>query len=170
MRSAPAHDENTRALIEERKRLGIDRFDEVHRGVYVMNAAPRRRHGAVQLRVANHLQPLAAANGLWCNLPTNIGELDDFRAPDVVLLPYDPEEDDRGLDAFGEDSPFVVEVEDGPLDPVRRADLGAHGVAEILVVDYLKRTVQLLDATTGAVLTHSFVLDLPAAHLHPWPA
>ena len=45
---------------------------------------------------------------------------------------------------------------------------GAHGVAEVLVVDYLKRFVQLLDAITGEPLGHSSVLDIAAAVLHPW--
>ena len=47
------------ALLERRRRLGQDLFDEVWEGVLHMNPAPSGRHGDLESQLALVLSPLA---------------------------------------------------------------------------------------------------------------
>ena len=52
------------ALIERRRRLDLDRADEVWDGVYHMNPAPHGRHAFVAQQIAVLLDAFARAAGL----------------------------------------------------------------------------------------------------------
>lgn len=52
------------ALLERRRQLGQDRYDEVWDGVYVMNPAPSYEHQRLAQQLAVLLDPLARAAGL----------------------------------------------------------------------------------------------------------
>ena len=52
------------ALLERRRRLGQDLFDEVWKGVLHMNPAPHSQHGRLEWQLAGILAPLAASAGL----------------------------------------------------------------------------------------------------------
>ena len=49
------------ALIERRRRLGLDRHDEMWEGVLHMNPGPHGRHHRIQQQLAELLGPLALA-------------------------------------------------------------------------------------------------------------
>ncbi|MGA2470786.1 MAG: hypothetical protein ABSG64_08865 [Solirubrobacteraceae bacterium] len=51
------------ALLERRRRLGVDRYDEVWAGVLHVNPGPHGRHAKVQQQVMEQLGPLARAAG-----------------------------------------------------------------------------------------------------------
>jgi Uma2 family endonuclease len=128
-------------LIERRKRLGLDLYDEIWEGVYHMAPAPRYQHGDLDQQLAELLGPLARKAGLVAGGPFNLGRPDDFRVPD------------RGLhrSGLGPDTvclataAMVVEIV-SPNDETydKLPFYAAHGVGEVLVVDPSERAVRLL--------------------------
>jgi len=56
-------------LLLERHRLGLDRYDEVHQGMPVLNPAPPVGHQDAALAVANALGAL----GFTVSLAINVG-------------------------------------------------------------------------------------------------
>jgi hypothetical protein len=76
------------ALLERRRRAGVDRLDEVWQGVRHMVPGPSSEHARISQQLAEILGPPARAAGL---LPAmgefNLGESEyDFRVPDGGLL------------------------------------------------------------------------------------
>lgn len=51
------------ALVERRRRLGQDLFDEVWDGVLHMNPAPSGRHGKLDRQLAVLVEPLLSVQG-----------------------------------------------------------------------------------------------------------
>lgn len=83
------------ALIDERRRTGIDRVDEVWEGVYVVNPPPSFRHSTIAGLILDLLRPDADARDLVVRREVGIGGTDDYRIPDVVVA--DPADlDDAG--------------------------------------------------------------------------
>ena len=82
------------ALLERRRRLGIDRFDEVWEGVLHMVPAPHSAHGKLDRRVARLLDAPAQAAGLEASGPVNIGRPEDYRV--LMRLPLTPTRARRG--------------------------------------------------------------------------
>jgi Uma2 family endonuclease len=71
------------ALLERRRRLGQDRFDEVWEGVLHMNPAPSGRHARVEAQLLVLLQAPAAAASLTVVGQFNLGKNEnDYRVPD----------------------------------------------------------------------------------------
>ena len=74
------------ALLERRRRLGQDLFDEVWEGVRHMNPAPSGRHARIEAQLLAILQGPAAAAGLTVVGQFNLGEDEhDYRVPDGGL-------------------------------------------------------------------------------------
>ena len=118
------------ALIERRRKLGIDKLDEVWEGVLHMNPAPQRRHGFLMGQLIGVLLGPASTAGLELLDIFNVGEPDNFRIPDAGLV-------EPGPDAvFLETAALVVEVVspgDETWDKV--PFYAAHDVNELLIVD-----------------------------------
>ena len=75
-----------KALLERRRRLGQDLFDEVWDGVVHLNPAPRYEHQRLSQQLAELLGPLARAAGLESVIGgVNIGSENDYRIPDGGL-------------------------------------------------------------------------------------
>jgi Uma2 family endonuclease len=70
-------------LIQRRRTLGIDLFDEVWEGSYHMVPAPHPGHGYIGRQLAVPLAPLARAAGLVGTDAFNLGESDNYRVPDA---------------------------------------------------------------------------------------
>ena len=70
------------ALIERRKRLGVDTFDEMWEGSYHIAPAAHPTHGYVDNELAVILAPFARAAGLVGTGPFNLGSADDYRVSD----------------------------------------------------------------------------------------
>jgi Uma2 family endonuclease len=127
------------ALLEKRRRLGQNLFDEVWEGVLHMNPAPAGRHGNLDQQLAVILDPLARQAGLTSTGPFNLGGEEDYRVPD------------RGLHRDWTDSVWyptaalVVEIVSPDDETWEKLEFyAAHEVDELLIVDPQEKTVSWL--------------------------
>lgn len=128
-------------LIERRKRLGLDAYDEVWEGTYHMAPMARFRHGWLDQQLAELLGPPARRAGLVMSGPFNIGAPDDFRVPDrgVHRGRPDPEA------AYLATAAMVIEiVSPGDETYDKLPFYAGRGVDEVLVVDPGLERVRLL--------------------------
>lgn len=124
-------------LLERRRRLGQDRFDEVWDGVLHMNPGPAGGHGKVGQQLVVILAPLADRAGLTSIIQFNVGDgPDNFRVPDI------------GLHRAWEDRVFyptaalVIEVVSPGDESYQKFDFyAAHDVDEVVIVDPQERHV-----------------------------
>ena len=119
-----------RALIERRRALGIDIFDEVWEGSYHVAPAPSAAHAYLDDVLAVLLHPYAVAAGLVGSGPFNLGEPGDFRVPDRGYHRGVP----RGT--WLDTAAVVVEIVSPDDETYEKFGFYArHGVDEILVAD-----------------------------------
>jgi len=156
-------------LIERRRALGLDLFDEVWDGEYHMNPGPAAPHGRVDNELSFLLTPRARRAGLVGTGPFNVGRLDDFRVPDGGY------HRGRPTGTFLPTAAVVVEVVSPGDETFDKFDFYArHGVDEIVVADPQRRLVriwQLRDAAY-AETGRSDLLDVLADDLGAeidWP-
>lgn len=158
------------AWLALRRERGLDRRDEVWEGMYVVNPVPRLGHAKVASRLFQLLRPAALAAGLDIVLEVNVGEPDDFRIPDVTVLP-------AGLD---EDTVYVpsVVVAVEVLSPGDRWDEKLpfylrRGVPEVVIVDQKSRTVRWLtagpDGWNEVERSEALGIDVAAVVAAAWP-
>ncbi len=156
--------------IAERRRLGIDKFDEVWDGEYHMNAAPHPRHSFLLLKLLAALEPLAEARGLITLGEFNIGVPHDYRIPDAGYL------DELPTEAFTSGARLVIEMLSRRDETMDKLPLYArYGVDEVLIVDPATRGVVWLGldqlTLTYRPVDRSAVLGLTAADVAaqlPW--
>jgi Uma2 family endonuclease len=138
-------------LIQERKRIGADRYDEVWDGVYVMPSMPSLEHqeqvqdlcmifGEVVKRPGlGQVYPGANVSDRGADWKTN------FRVPDVVIV---LRENTRAVShpAHIQGGPdFLVEIESPGDDSEEKVPFYAQiGVRELLLVHRDRRTLRLL--------------------------
>jgi Uma2 family endonuclease len=128
------------ALLERRRRLGQDMLDEVWEGVYHLNPAPHSRHRRFSSSWPSYSAHPGREAGLVPRLGIfNIGEVDDYRVPDGVLLR-------PGQDAvYLPTAELVVEiVSPGDETWEKLGFYAAHDVDELLIVDPQGRRVHWL--------------------------
>jgi Uma2 family endonuclease len=134
------------ALLERRKRLDLDRHDEVWEGVLHMAPAPLYAHADIQQQLSELLGPLARQAGLHPLIAgeLNIGEPEDFRVPDGVLLR------ERRDVTWNPTAALAVEiVSPGDESRVKFPFYAAHDVDELLIVDPATRKVDWLALRNG---------------------
>lgn len=126
-------------MIERRRGLGQDLFDEVWNGVLHMNPAPAGDHAIIDQQLAELFGPLARAVGLTATGIFNLGREGDFRVPD------------RGLHRDWVDAVWystavlVIEiVSPGDESWEKLPFYAAHGVDEVVIVDPEERRVHWL--------------------------
>ena len=158
------------ALLDRRRRLGQDLFDEVWEGVYHVNPAPHSRHGRTARQVAVIVEPLARAAGLVGTDAFNLGEPDDYRVPDGGWLRPGPDK------VYLPTAALVVEIVSPDDDTWEKLDFyAAHHVDELLIVDPQKRQVDWMGLTVRgeyARVERSGLIDLGPAELADqldWP-
>lgn len=124
-------------LIEQRQRLGHDRFDEVWDGMYVMAPDPTGEHAELAAQLAVLLYPRARSRGLVVTAAFNLGVPRDFRVPDLGVHRERP----RG--AWQPSAAVVVEVL-SPRDRVyeKFGFYAVHGVDEIVIVRPVEHDVE----------------------------
>ena len=136
------------ALLEERRRLGHDRFDEMWDGVLHMVPPPLGWHQGLAARLMVVLGPIALARDMVPFNEVGFYRLtDDYRQPDLAFAR--PENVvRRGIEG---DVPLVVEIR-SPHDETdeKLPWYLAQGVAEILVTDPETRAVELFTPTGGS--------------------
>ncbi len=118
------------ALLERRRRLGLDRDDEVWQGVLHMNPAPHGRHAEIQWQLAVLLNQPARERGLRPVGEFNLGTPEDYRVPDGGLHgPGEPQ-------LFYPTARLVLEIVSPGAETWAKLDFyAAHDVNEILIVD-----------------------------------
>lgn len=124
------------ALLEHRRRIGIDRRDEVWDGVLHMNPARHRRHARLVADLLWVLRPFAEDVGLAAIADFNIGTADNFRIPDCALVRPGPDE------LWNPTAALVVEVASpGDESWEKLGFYAARAVDELLIVALEDRNV-----------------------------
>lgn len=159
------------ALLERRRRLGLDRKDEVWEGVLHVVPAREIRHAKITQQLAEILGATARAAGLSPAMAEfNLGASDqDYRVPDGGLLHPDA----RGT--WLPTAALVVEII-SPRDETwqKLPFYAAHDVSEVLIVDPQAREIHWLALTEGRYepVKRSSLIDLGPAELTQrieWP-
>ena len=133
------------ALLERRRVLGQDLFDEVWEGEYHMAPAPHPWHGIVDCSVAVALAPYAEAAGLVGSGPFNLGSSDDYRVPDGGYHRTAPNA------TFVATAAVVVEVVSPDDETFAKFGFyAARGVDELIVADPVARLVRCWRRTGDA--------------------
>jgi Uma2 family endonuclease len=132
------------ALLEQRRRLGQDLFDEVWEGVLHVNPAPHSQHGRLEWQLAGILAPLADRAGLRALGQFNLGEERDYRVPDGALVRPGPDA------AYLPTAALVLEIVSPGDETWEKLDFhAAHGVDELLIVDPQHKTVSWMGLEAG---------------------
>jgi Uma2 family endonuclease len=124
------------SLIAERKRLGLDRNDEVWQGEYHVSPAPSFEHARIDAALVRILTDYAAPRQLTVTTAFNLGSPTDYRVPDLGVHRGSP------TGVWINAAAIVVEVR-SPHDETfeKFAFFSRQQVEEILVVDVEDRTV-----------------------------
>jgi Uma2 family endonuclease len=129
------------SLLDERRRLGLDVFDEVWGGVLHMVPPPSGEHQILESRMIATLIGVADRHGLVASVETGLFAADDdYRVPDLIVT-RPAQRTHRGVDDTAE---LVVELR-SPHDETdeKLPWYAARGVAEILVIDPPTRAIEL---------------------------
>lgn len=158
------------ALLERRRRSGLDRLDEVWAGVLHMVPAPDYTHGRIESQLHRLLGPAAQAAGLEMVGQGNLGEsAHDFRVPDSAL--HRPGA--GGL--WHATAALVIEiVSPGDESWQKLPFYASHRVDEVLIVDPGARAVHWLALADGEYkpVERSALIDLGPGQLAEqidWP-
>ena len=135
-------------ILQQRKRTGADRWDEMWKGVLHMAAAPNKRHTRLQVQLHNWLETYwARPAGNQVDLLVNVASVDgwphDYRIPDIVLLT--PERFAIDRDEYYNGAPtVVVEIRSPGDETLDKLEFYADiGVPEVWVVDRDTRVPQV---------------------------
>lgn len=133
------------ALIERRRQLGLDQYDEVWDGEYHMAPMAHSRHGRIQAELAWLLRRWSGAADLLITGPFNLGQPGDFRVPDLGLHRSDPDA------LWVPTAAIVVEVESPDDETWEKLPFyAARQVEEVMVVSPEGRSVTWLIRQDGA--------------------
>lgn len=156
MQEVPEH------WLEERRRLGHDRRDEVWDGVLHMVPQPGTSHQGLAAALIFRLTPLATARGYRVLPETSLfgvrGEK-NYRVPDIALV--DPNDvTERGIEEHAE---LVIEIL-SPNDESREKlpFYATCGVREVWLIEPKTRffEIRALDDDYAAIRTESAVLGV----------
>jgi Uma2 family endonuclease len=126
-------------LLEERRRSGADRRDEVWEGVLHVIPPPSVEHERLAHALHVLLDPYASAVELVITGTVGIGTEDDYRVPDLALLRpgYAPQ--------WNLTAALIVEIVSPRDDTWEKLPFySAHQVDEVMVVDPHERRVHWL--------------------------
>ena len=131
------------ALLEERRRLGHDLFDEEWEGELHMVPPPSSGHQRLGSRLFMALAPAAARASLVLTYETGVyapGRSDDYRVPDLVLATEDIYST-RGVEGA---ATLAVELRSPGDETYAKLDFYARvGVQALLVVNVVSCAVEL---------------------------
>ncbi|MGH9181068.1 MAG: Uma2 family endonuclease, partial [Acidimicrobiales bacterium] len=151
------------AVIERRRALGQDRFDEVWEGVYHMTPGPSGWHAYLEVELIVALRPFARAAGLIASGGFNLGDgPQNFRVPDGGYHRRVP------TGVWIPTAAIVVEIVSPDDETYAKFDFYAGRVDEILLVDSPGRAVAAWRVTsTGEVVPAdgSALLDVSTAQV-----
>jgi Uma2 family endonuclease len=132
------HPPELEALLDRRRRLGLDSGDEMWEGVLHMNPGPHGRHHRISQQLAEILGPSARGAGLVPAMGDfNLGSEIDYRVPDGGVHRPGPDE------MYYETAALVVEiVSPGDETWEKMPFYAGHDVDEVLIVDPQDRSVR----------------------------
>ncbi len=159
------------ALIARRRKLGLDRYDEIWAGDYHMAPAAHFWHGRVDSELARVLAPHARRVGLLGTTTFNLGSPDNIRVPDGGLH--------RSIanSAWLPTAAIVIEVVSPDDETWDKLEFYAsHGVAELIIADPQTRDLHWFarrsDGTGYLPIERSALLEIDVAEITAqidWP-
>lgn len=132
------------AMLAERRRLGLDKKDEMWEGVLHVVPPPYARHQDLETALVEALRPVARRLGYKLTTDTGVFAADDdYRVPDVVVCR--PEvRSARGVDGAPE---LVVEVRSPGDESYEKLPWYlARGAGAVLIIDRDSLAVELYTA------------------------
>jgi len=137
-------------LIQERKRRGADRYDEVWDGVYVMPSMPSLEHQELVSDLTTICVEVVKRPGLGKVYPgANVSDRGsdwkkNYRVPDLVIVLKNSRAVSHSAHLQGGPD-FLVEIESPGDDSEEKVPFyGRLGVRELLLIHRDKRTLRLL--------------------------
>jgi Uma2 family endonuclease len=137
-------------IVQERKRKGIDLYDEVWDGVYVMPSMPSLEHQELVHDLDTLFDDVVIVPGLGkCYPGVNVsdrasGWKKNFRVPDVAIVLKDSRAI-RHKNHIQGGPDFLVEIESPGNDIEEKVPFyGKIGVSELLIIHRDKRSLRLL--------------------------
>jgi Uma2 family endonuclease len=137
-------------LIQERKRIGADRYDEVWDGVYVMPSMPSLEHQKLVANLGAIFTEVIMRPGLGDIYPgVNLSDRADdwkenYRVPDLAVILKNSRAISHSAHVQG-GADFLVEIESPGDDSEEKVPFyGQLGVRELLLIHRDKRTLRLL--------------------------
>lgn len=151
-------------LLEERRRLGADRWDEMWDGVLHMAPAPSGPHQRFVFQLGSALKASVETAGLVVSHETELYRpgvgREDYRIPDLVVARRE-RSTDRGVEGRAE---LAVEVRSPNDETYEKLPFYAEmEVQELLVVDPRTCAAELFVLRDGALVPgplHSTTLDM----------
>jgi Uma2 family endonuclease len=137
-------------LLEERRRKGLDRFDEMWDGVLHMVPPPSYAHQKLGSALLVALKPFVEDQGL--SIVYRVGVFRDgrdYRVPDLVICRED-QASERGVERGAE---VVIELRSpGDETSEKLPFYGAMGVREVFVIDPATARIELFVLRGGKLL------------------
>lgn len=137
-------------LIQERKRLGLDIYDEVWEGMYVMPSMPSNEHQTLLDDLGDIFTEVIKRPGLGQKLQgANVSDRrkgweHNYRIPDLLVVLNNSRAVDCGTHFMGGPD-FLVEIESPGDDTEEKVPFySAIGVRELLIIHRDRRTLRLL--------------------------
>ena len=130
-------------LRAEREAAGLDRWDEVWNGVYIVMPLANNQHQRLATKVSGRLMPLIDDAGLGetfagCNVSDVVPPADwrtNYRCPDVAVYLRDNPAEDRGSHWYGGPDIAVEIVSPGDRSRQKLGFYAAVGTRELFVLD-----------------------------------
>jgi Uma2 family endonuclease len=137
-------------LLEERRRKGLDRLDEMWEGVLHLVPPPSFAHQRLGSELLVALKPFANGKGLSIVYETGVYRSDrDYRVPDLVVH-RSGQESERGIERGPE---MVIEIR-SPNDEIyeKLPFYESMGVREVFVIDPATAVIELFVLRGGKLL------------------
>jgi Uma2 family endonuclease len=137
-------------LIQERKRKGIDLYDEVWEGMYVMPSMPNNAHQLLVSDLDDIFREVVKKEGRGQSYPgANVSDRRkgweyNHRVPDLLVVLNNSRAVDCDTHFYGGPD-FLVEIQSPGDDTEEKVPFyGKIGVRELLIIHRDKRTLRLL--------------------------
>ena len=127
-------------LLEERRAKGLDGFDEVWDGVYVMSPLANNEHQRVVTELTVALHRFVSVTGVGevyqgANVSDQENWTENYRVPDILVFLKGTIAEDRGTHWFGGPEFAIEVVSKGDRTLEKLEFYGSVGTRELLVVD-----------------------------------
>jgi Uma2 family endonuclease len=160
------------AMLDERRRLDLDRRDEMWEGELHMTPPADSEHGRMAGRLLSRFVPVADGLGLEAGSEVGVwatgAEPESYRVPDLVVTDAD-RLSERGVEA-GDGALLVVEIR-SPRDETyeKLPFYDRVGVTEVLVVDRPEGVLKRFARRDGALVEATPVGGAHACSLDTLP-